>query len=308
MMKPKQPTRNVPLKDLSRILREELQPRREGDTLIPRTLHALLNMGRIRMQEALLAEVEKKLRTVSFVPLLIGPEFQEYKEARPHHAYLVSGLNRDDAALLDQWGACNGDIVSAWIVTELPAYAIAAHLRGAICAWDMEKTRRLMFFYNPLITPILHRVADPKWVEWFFGPMLSWWYPVASPQEETWSRIEGGGRSASGEPVPLNISEELYDALGKDTFPYQVLNLAEQTCPSAFGRDSCYGVRLARIEELLEAGKQLNLKIKSDLVAYVLALLETPEIAKKQPWQEAIKRAVAGEDRLENYFRHTLRP
>ena len=300
MMNPKQPGRNVALKDLSGILWQELQPRREGDTLIPRTLHALLDMGRIRMQGALLAEVEKKLRTVSSVPLLIGPEFSELTEFRPHHVTLVSGLNRDDAAFLDQWGACNGDIVSAWIVTELPAYAVAAHLRGAVFAWDKDKARFLLFFYDPLITPILHRVADPKWIEWFLGPVISWWYPVATPQEETWSRIEGGGRSTAGETVPLILGEELWDAMAKDPFPYELLNIAEQKLPSsAFGSD-CYGVRLAKIEQLLEAAREQRLKTQEDLITYVLSLLEKPERAQERQWQEAMKMAVSGEASLES--------
>ena len=267
---PEQPEHNVALKDLSGLLRGELQPQREGDTLVSRSLHALLDVG--RMRESLRVEIEKKLKKVSFKPLLLDPEFAEF---RLHYAYLVSGLDSEDAALFEKWVKSNSDFVSAWIVTELSAFEMASHLRKAIFAWDeTTNTRYMLRFYDPLITPVLHRVADRKWVDWFFGPILAWWYPVATPQERTWSRIEGGGQNVSEEPpLPLTLTEEIVEAL--DSYPLQVqtLNLVEQRFPSAFESDD-YGVRLAKIEELLEDGKKQGLRKENDLIAYVLYLLE----------------------------------
>ena len=295
------PHRNVALKDLRGLLREALQPRREGDVFVSLHLHAIVDMARI--EGGLRALVEKKLRRVSFSHLFIAPLYKEMRD-KLLGPLIVSAPNRDSAMLLEEWGQSNGDIVSAWIVSALPEYAIAQHLRHSAFAYDKNQQVfgrdkvYMLRFYDPVIMPVLHRLADKKWIEWFFGPIQSWWYPVATPREETWSRIEGGSQNASGEPVPMVLSEELWDALDTDPFPYRVLSIADQTCPTAFGRDCCYGVRLARVEELLDAAKKQRLKTEEDLITYVLSLLDNPDRAKERQWQEAMKAAVLGEASL----------
>ncbi|MDR0234396.1 MAG: DUF4123 domain-containing protein [Zoogloeaceae bacterium] len=288
-------SRNVALEDLRDVLREELQPRHEGDTLIPRHLYALIEMA-IEGEER--ASIKDKLRRCSCEPLFMEPH---YRELRHYGPLLVSGMNRDDDVLLDIWGQSHGDIIYAWIVSELSDHAMAEHLRPARFIRDKD-TPYLLRFYDPLVTPVLHKVADKKWVEWLFAPMVSWWYPVATPQEETWSRIEGGGASRSSRGIQLMLTEELSEALKNDPFPYRLLNTVEQMLPSVFESD-CFGARLAKIEDLLEAGRKRNLSKEDDLTDYVLRLLEKPELERSHFWQEAVRKAAAGSSSLAGLLR-----
>jgi len=294
---------NVALKDLPNLLRDELRPRREDDP--PRYLYALLDMGRI--QGELRKEVTNRLRrSASQVPILDHPEFKQLKE---HGPMLIYGLNlngwkRDDNILLNEWGACDGDTVSAWIVSELDKAALRLHLSQTMFAWDLNKSRYLMRYYDPLITPVLHRLADKQWKTWFFGPIISWWYPVATPQEETWARFEGGGEAQSSEAPQLIITEELWDAFKEDPLPYCLLNIIEQKFPSRFSSD-CYGVRLAKVEDVLASGRKYGLKASEDLTFYVLALFEEPGRANDPRWQGAVRMAATSEESLKTLLNNS---
>jgi len=282
---PEQP-RNVALKDLPDQLREDCRPRREG---APRYLYALLDMGRIQGGQR--TEVVNKLRLSALgTPLLDDPEFQELKE---HGALLMTGVGATcgrpqctdspttggngttgdhRSPLLHALGASNGDTVSAWVVSELGTQALARHFAQAAFAFGLDGTRFLLRYYDPLILPVLSRLADKAWREWFFAPVVSWWYPVATPREEAWACIEGGSPGAPPQAAPLVLDEALWDALASDPLPYRLLNTVEQMFPS-FAGAACYGVRLAKVEELLQAGKQDGLTSPEALTAYVLARL-----------------------------------
>lgn len=296
-METKQPeqTRDVSLADLSRMLREDLRPHPPGTSLIPR-LYAVIDMGRI--QGAPRAGVAQKLENFSYFPLVNDPRYEQLKW---HGALLVSGLGSKDDALLNEWGASSGDIISAWVVSRVGPKILAAHLQRAAFAYDADKARYLFRFYDPLITPVLHRLADKEWAQWFFGPVVAWWYPVATPSEETWGRIAGGGKLNISREIPLVLSEELWEALKSDPFPYRLLNFAEQKYPHFF-EGACYGVRLAKVEGLLAEGKGQGLSLPDDLAAYVLALLEQPSRADEAYWQDSVKRAAAGKSALNVYF------
>ena len=309
-------TRDVALKDLLEVLRSELfVDTREG---VQKRVYALIDMG--RTQGELRTRVDKKLkRTALSAPLLHGPRYAEAIKSQlvPLLAWgwgqgeqaagwsrddVLYSWNRADMAFLDEWAEENGDVISAWLVSRFSPRELTEHLRKAIFVNDMvDGTPYLLRYYDPLITPVLHRVADKAWVEWLFAPILSWWYPVATPREERWSCIAGGGEKLPEEAVPLPLTEELLEALNNDPFPYRLLNKAEQKCPSAFESD-CYGVRLAKIEELLASGKEQKLKKEKSLELYVLTLLENPDIVKDVRWQAAVKKAAAGIEPLKNYF------
>ncbi|MCL2876778.1 MAG: hypothetical protein FWF12_10965, partial [Betaproteobacteria bacterium] len=171
-------------------------------------------------------------------------------------------------------------------------------------AWDMDKSRYLMRYYDPLITPVLHRLADKQWKTWFFGPVIAWWYPVASPTEETWSRIEGYGEAVPHDPVQLILTEELWDALSSDPFPFRLLNLMEQKFPSRFSSD-CYGVRLAKVEDVLASGRKYGLKTSDDLTIYALALLEEPGRANDPRWQAAVRMAAMSDESLKTLLKNS---
>jgi hypothetical protein len=83
--------------------------------------------------------------------------------------------------------------------------------------------------------------------------------------------------------------------------PYHLLNVAEENFPHAF-KESCYGVRLAKIEEMLDAGKQVGLRKKDDLTTYVLSLLEEPTRMQEERWRLAVRQAVSGQQPLTAYF------
>jgi hypothetical protein len=290
--------RNVNLKDLVGLLRNDMKPQPENSVTAGHP-YALIDMG--RLSDDLRKDVAKKLEGFQYIPLLNDPRYEQLKW---HGALLVYSSKSDDA-LLDEWGNCNGDIISAWIVSKLHEQVLTGHLRNATFAFDEDEARYLLRYYDPLITPVLHRLADETWVQWFFSPIVAWWYPVATPTEETWSRIAGGRRSNISRAVPLVLTEELWDALQSDPFPHRLLNFVEHKFPSFFD-DDCYGVRLAKIEGLLEMGKNKGLKSPNDLNAYVLALLEDPKRAEEPRWQIALQNAVLGKAPLKTYFQRII--
>jgi len=76
----------------------------------------------------------------------------------------------------------------------------------------------------------------------------------------------------------------------------------ERTELRVFKGDSCYGVRLARIDILLEEAQRQGLAKRSDLALYVSAMLQTVGLAKDARWQDAVRCAAAGERSLDAYF------
>jgi hypothetical protein len=98
------------------------------------------------------------------------------------------------------------------------------------------------------------------------------------------------------------LNEALWEAMVSDPFPYQILSVAGERFPTAFESD-CYGVRVAKIEEMLKAGREQGLKERDDLITYVFTLLERPARTWDTDWQAALQRAAAGEAPLfEAYF------
>lgn len=300
--------RNVALKDLPDCLRKDHPdfppspaPQPEKGPWVwkvdhtPSRLYALLDMARIHLKGGdFYKEVLAKIRFFSHTPLV--DDNPKYEVLKPYAAWLVYG---NDAALLDKLGGCDSDIVSAWLISEIEPRELIAHFKQATFIYDAKDKAFLLRYHDPLITPVLHRLADPAWVKWFFGPFIAWWYPVSSPTQESWSRIAGGGQAQSHAKVKHVLTEELEDAVYKDPLPYHILNTSEQQHPPAVFEGCCYGVRLAKVEDLLEKGRKHGLKTSEDLTTYVLTLLETPEIEKDERWQAALRKTVAGQAPLQ---------
>jgi hypothetical protein len=242
-------------------------------------LYALIDMG--RLSETARLEVSRKLSAFGVRPLLNTNE-PRHEPLKKYGALLISSLRRDAAPLLKAWGAYDGDTISAWIVSKLDAMPLARHLRQAAFAYGEDKTRYLLRYYDPFVTPVLHRLADPVWARWFFSPMTAWWYPVATPREERWSSIEGGPRSAVPDGVPLVLTEELWEALVRDPLPYRLVNVLSEQNPAVFD-ENCYGVRVARVESLLAEAKKHGLSEAGELTAYVTASLKHPARAFNRP-------------------------
>jgi hypothetical protein len=267
-----------------------------GTTALPPCLYALIDMG--RLPEPLRQDVTEKLNAFGNIPLLTDPR---YSDLKAYSAFLVHEMDRRADTLLEIWGGYSSDIVSAWIVSRLDENRLAAHLRRANFAVDVNKAHYLLRWYDPLITPVLYRLADTKWVLDFFGPIIGWWYPIATPQEETWKRIEGDDDPMATQMTPLLLTEELWDALESDPLPYRLLSFVEKADTPVFAGD-CYGVRLAKIEAMLNEAKQQGLHSQDDLTVYVLSLLETPARSNDPNWQAAIQMAAAGKAALKAYF------
>jgi hypothetical protein len=68
-------------------------------------------------------------------------------------------------------------------------------------------------------------------------------------------------------------------------------------------QDQCYGVRVAKVEDLLKQAKQCGLKKPEDLSTYVAALLDDPARLTENRWLAAIQQAVTGRMPLDAYFR-----
>ncbi|MDR2625787.1 MAG: DUF4123 domain-containing protein [Zoogloeaceae bacterium] len=287
----------IPSTELRQALLKDMAPL-PGSPAI-RHLAAIIDVGRLSEEER--GKVQRKLKKFQQQFLLAEPELQELA---PVGAILVSCLPRDPLQhfqLLDDFCADSPDIISAWIASALPPQRMAEHLRQSTLAWDAQKRRYLLRYYDPLITPVLYRVSPVEWVRWFFGPMIAWWYAVATPEGECWSRLKGGAWLAETKPVPLVLTEELWEALMRDPLPYRLLHGLEEIAPEVFAGE-CYGVRLTRIEGLLEDARQRGLTKQNDLITYVMACARHPERHEDLRWQSAVQSAAAGLRPLDAYF------
>lgn len=302
MPTPNESTERIDQKSLPDALRADLASAPENSR--PYTLYLLIDMG--RLPDELRPEVLEKLKAFKFFSLVKDARDKRYEGLEAHGPLLVadSANNANNVKpLLEAWGECNSNIVSAWITSNVRADILATHLRRARFAVDANDKHYLLRWYDPLITPVLHRLAEKEWVRMLLFPILGWWYPIATPTEETWHRIGGDAHMTIHRIMPpLRMTEELWAALESDPFPYQLLSFVEEKLPSVFDAD-CYGVRLAKIEELLDVGKKQGLSTRNDdLTVYVLALLEEPARATEPRWQAALNAAVAGFTPLKTYF------
>jgi len=265
-----------------------------------RRIYAIIDMGRIHgdLRQSIVNKLESF--ECEYISLLDEP-YQRFQAFGPLLVYTTA----NDPTLLNVFGACNGDVVSAWVISSVFADPLALHLKQVIHAVDADNAQYLLRYYDPVIIPILRRLADKEWWRKFFSPFTAWWYPVATPTQETWRRIAGDKNPMPlRKKMPLPLTDELWAALETDPLPYQVLNAVEQEFPARFTSD-CYGVRVAQVERLLDAGKACGLKTHDDLFSYARALLEDPARAGKPDWQAALRRAAASEAPLSAYFTPT---
>jgi hypothetical protein len=260
----------------------------------PRRLHMVAEMGRV--PQAIRPSLEADLRHFTVSYLLAEPK---YARLARHGAALVS--HSDAAMLLNTFGRHDSGVVSAWVVSHLPAGPLAEHLSHAAFAQGPDKKSYLSRWYDPLITPVLCRLGDPAWVKWLFSPIVAWWYPADSPSGEAWRQIKGRGKHQAPPPVPLVCGEELWEALVSDPLPYQILEVAEAEMPRAF-KSGCAGVRVAVIEEILKAARKEGLRSGADLKIYALALIDNPARGREKRWQKAVRQAAAGQAPLSAYF------
>jgi hypothetical protein len=269
----------------------------------PAYLYALIEMG-------LLSDDEKEERRRQFAavydarPLLKVPG---YEELTPYGPVLVSHTLRPGDPFsavvnMDHMLSSKPGSISAWLVSAVPPAPLAKHFEQASVAADKAQKRYLIRWYAPRNIPVFYKLADRQWTQWLFGPLASWWHPVVTKEGEAWRRLEGGKLNApAAAAVPLMMTEELLDALVSDPLPYQLVNLLEQQNASVF-ESACYGVRVAKVEDMLEEARRRGLKKQEDLTVYVLSLLEAPARAGEARWQTALQQAARGREPLSAYF------
>jgi hypothetical protein len=273
-----------------------------------RYLLALVDLG-IMSNESRIAAF-RRLKDLETFLLLNDPKYEVLKL---YGAMLVSCHQSDPDArlsLLDTVSECDTESVCAWLVSKLPPESLATHLGHASFAWDKSGKRYLLCYYDPLVTPVLYRLADREWARWFFAPLVSWWHPVLRKGEESWHRLEGeisvplelARKHVGLEPPQLVLSKELWEALARDPLPHRLLEVMERTAPQVFEGERCYAKRLERIEGLLEEARRQGLTKRDDLALYVYAILRTADLAGDARWRSAVQSAAKGLCPLDTYF------
>jgi hypothetical protein len=299
------PTTHVPADELPWAILRELEEHRHA----PVYLYAVVDQGRFtEKQREIFREQTLNLRVT---PLILDPRFESL---RPHYVALVypaSGGKSDPFEAVFHLFSFDSNIISGWITSHFPPDILIEHLSGATYAYrlseeESESPKDNAFFlsyYDPLYLPLLHRLAPPRWTEWFFGPIISWHYPFDTAAEELWSRITGMSacHGSLAHPVRLDIPDELWDAMISDPLPHVLLDYLNTQSGLAFN-SGCYGVRLMQIETLLEDARALGLNREEDLGAYVAALLQEPELSREPGWQESVQSAARGKMPLSSYF------
>jgi hypothetical protein len=172
---------------------------------------------------------------------------------------------------------------------------------------DKDGKHYLARYYDPLSTPVLYRLADAGWVRWLFGPLVSWWYPIATKSGESWHRLQGGaltlpkGANPYAYPGLLVFSEELWEALESDPLPYRLTYMIAEENPEIFEHE-CYGVRVAQVEALLDEARRQGLTQQPDLVTYVMIALAEKSPRYNVRLQDAIRRVTRRKMSLEEAY------
>lgn len=281
-------------RELIRALNQEIH---EGGRAQPCYLTALIDM-------ALVPEDQRKTIVEHIADdahvLLLEPELAVLKPLGP----MLVGADGSGPAqyetVLSKVGTRSAPYVRAWISSVFSPQQLALHLSGATYALGESNERYLLRYFDPLVTPLLYAHADREWVSWFFGPVLSWWFPDATQDSSLWRRIRGAGRSGGLRPAqPLRLSAALWQALESDPLPHRLLQTLEKQAPHVF-ESTCSGVRLAQVEAQLSAGRRSGLTRHEDLMTYVMVGMTRPwsRCVMDRRWQEALDRAVAGVEPL----------
>jgi hypothetical protein len=221
---------------------------------------------------------------------------KDFDELVPYGPVLISHEDGPQA-LLDDLKKYDGDTVSAWIISALPAAELADYLSNFVHARQTKQDRYVLRYYAPEILPRLHKMANRRWWQTLFEPVVCWWYPFATEQEQYWRAFTGEGKQPDAEFFHLRrwltLTEELWEALESDPLPYKLTDTLQQRAPDLFESD-CYGVRVAQVEALLAEAREQGLKTETDYLTYIWCTLAQPTIRRDVRWNEAIRRAASG--------------
>ncbi len=195
------------------------------------------------------------------------------------------------------------DAVHGWIVSRVAPERLAEHLARALVAYGPDGAAHLLRYYDPAVLPVLYRRAPPHWWREFIRPIASWWFPRGDATVLRWGRVPGQV-SAQGDPFsPLMIDQQLWQALAGDPLPHRLLQAVETHTPELLD-SPCKGVRLARIESLLDKARETGLPTHDDLHDYVFLSLASgsADLGADRNWSMALEAAVAGKGRLGDLY------
>jgi hypothetical protein len=271
-----------------------------------RHLSALIELGNLRdnLRESL---VDRKLSGL-LAYSLFGTH-PELAEAVPYGPMLFTHEDGPQA-LLDKLGSYNGNIISAWIVSVLPAGGLANYLSNCIVTRnpsraDSPPKRHLIRYYAPEVFPTLYKLADPVWLERLLEPVVSWSHPIPGLSGEQWRYYRGAATQPAAQSFytrnPLPMTGELWQALENDPLPYKITNVLQAQAPGLFGSD-CYGVRVAHVEMLLEEAREQGLQEEPDFLTYTWCVLAQPVIRQEKRWRDAVCRSAKGEAALSQIY------
>lgn len=241
-------------------------------------------------------------------PLLREPAWQALN---PYSPLLVGADSADSAGYTRLAGALGGNLrgaVHGWIVATVAPERLAEHLARAIVARGPDGAAYLLRYYDPWVLPVLSQEAPRQWWREFITPIASWWVPRADTQVRRWGRIPGLGATHVNPLLPLTIDQTLWQALIGDSLPHRLLQSVEAQLPDVLDHP-CRGVRLARIEVLVNGARKAGLSTHDDLHDYVFLSLTqgTARLAADRNWLWAMRTAATGEGRLGDLYFNACR-
>lgn len=261
------------------------------------------------LDEPMRRAVSDQFRDCSY-PLL---QHERWNALRPYSPLLVAARSTDltdCGSLIEAFQGRLHNALQGWIISTQPADVLATHFGRATLAQGPDGCSYLLRYYDPLVLPVLHQLADRAWWRAFIAPVVSWWLPGADLERRLWGRVPGGGvRVGTTEQLPmLSIDGNLWQALAEDPFPHRLLREAEAYQPSLFDTD-CRYVRLTRVRNHLATAKALGLSSSENLHDYVfMALSRSAQQLQSDPrWQRAVQTAISGTERLGDLYLALLR-
>ncbi|HBO4315520.1 TPA: DUF4123 domain-containing protein [Pseudomonas aeruginosa] len=266
------------------------------------TAHLLALSDMAELDDELRSAVQERFAGNTH-PLLQDSAWQAL---RPYSPLLLAADSADSQGHRRLAGAFNGKLRNAlhgWIISTVPPTQLTQHLARAMIAHGLDGATYLLRCYDPWVLPVLYRQAPSNWWREFIAPIASWWVPRADTQIQRWGRIPGLAAAHANPPPPLVIDEPLWQALIGDPLPHRLLQAVEAQAPDLLD-NPCRGIRLARIEALLEKAREAGLSAHDDLHDYVFLALArgTADLEADHRWQQAVRVAASGTSRLGDLY------
>lgn len=204
------------------------------------------------------------------------------------------------------------DAICGWIISALPAAALATHLAQANTVLAPDGQRYLLRYHTEQCLRVLRARKDlPGIVEWF-APIHSWWVPYPDADEEIWCCLMGGDRSATDELKNLTLDHACWEALAGDPLEHQLANQLKSSLTASGQPEQCHGVRLGRVRKYLAAARETGFIEQQDLITYVTySALLGDRLTLDPIWQAAMKESLEQRlplaQRLETHLHPLLR-